>query len=134
MHTPIKKLDYLYFATEISEWIERNYGYFVNKNSDKIKIIKDFAEQLERLPVEAMSYIQQAKNNIIDSGDTHPPLSVNFIKELKNILNKEKKLKKNKNDFIKIFSKDALGNCYCYTRTLQGKLIGYSKNNQEIEI
>ena len=73
MHTPLIKLDYIQIATEIAEWIERNYGYFVNKDSDKIKIIQDFAEQLKRLPVGAMSYTQAVKNKLIHSGNNRQP-------------------------------------------------------------
>lgn len=85
MFTPKKEIDYLEIASEISEWFERNYGYFVNKNSDKIKIIQDFAGQLERLPVGVMSYIQQTKNHFIDSGIKHPPVPPVFIRELRAI-------------------------------------------------
>lgn len=89
MHTIMPKLDYLEIASEITEWIERNFGYFVNKNSDKDKIIQDFSHQLERLPLESMSYLQQAKNNFYDKGLSRPPSPVEFIAELKTILNKQ---------------------------------------------
>jgi len=89
MHTHNEKIDFLEIATEIAEWFERNYGYFVNKNSDKIKIIQDFEEQLKRLPIGAMSYIQQAKNNFIDFGNNRPPLPATFIKELRICFNKK---------------------------------------------
>lgn len=83
MFTPKNKIDYIEVASEISEWFERNYGYFVNKNSDKIKIIQDFSSQLERLPIDAMLYIEQTKNNFIDSGIKHPPAPPVFIRELR---------------------------------------------------
>ena len=92
MHTPIQKLDYLEIAVGIGEWIERNYRYFVSKDTSNIEIAKDFAMQLERLPIGAMSYIQQAKNSIIDAGNTYPPLPVDFIKELKILFNRNKKV------------------------------------------
>jgi len=91
MHTPNNQIDFLENATEIAEWIERNYGFFVNKNSDKVKIVQDFAKHLERLPMGAMSYIQQAKNNFIDTGIKHPPSPVAFIQELKICFNSNKK-------------------------------------------
>ncbi len=85
-------IDYTYVATNIAEWVERNYGYFVNKNSDKVEIIKDFANQLSRLDPSLMSYIEQAKNNFFDnnlSSSTnydyqHPPNPLMFVRELKN--------------------------------------------------
>jgi len=91
MYTPLEKIDYVENASEIAEWAERNYGYFVNKNSDESKIIQDFASQLERLPLGAMSYIQQTKNNFIDAGNSRPPSPIIFIKELKIIFNRNKK-------------------------------------------
>lgn len=94
MFTPENKIDYIKIATEIAEWVERNFGYFVNKNSDKAKVIQDFSEQLERLPIESMSYIQQAKNNFIDKGDARPPTPLVFIQELKIILIKNNNNKK----------------------------------------
>ncbi len=95
MFTPIEKIDYFETAVEIGEWAERNYRFFVNKDTDNVEIAKEFAAQLERLPAEAMHYIQQAKNKIIDTGNTYPPLPVDFIKELKKIfiLNRNKKIK-----------------------------------------
>lgn len=94
MHTPLNEIDYIQIATEIAEWVERNYGYFVNKNSDKIKIIQDFADQLERLSIDSIAYIEQAKNNFIDRGTTQPPIPLAFIQELKKIiLNKNRKIK-----------------------------------------
>lgn len=121
MFTPEKKLNYLEIATEIAEWIRRNYGYFVNKISDKNKINEDFAEQLERLPIEAMSYIKQIENNFIDSGIKHPPTPATFIQELKICFNKIKA--KNKNGYVKVISKDYLGNKYVNKFTKNGKLI-----------
>lgn len=91
MFTPKEKIDYIETATEITEWIERTYGYVVNKNSDNIKIRDDFAEQLERLKVGEMSCIQQVKNNFIDSGITRPPTPTTFIQELKICFNKSQK-------------------------------------------
>lgn len=92
MYTQANEIDYIEIATEIAEWFERNYGYFVNKNSDKEQIRDDFAEQLKRLPFDAMSYIQQIKNNFIDSSITYPPSPATFIQELKICFNKNKKL------------------------------------------
>lgn len=90
-------IDYLAIATDISEWVERNYGYFVNKNSDKVEIVKDFAEQLARLDPHAMSFIQQSKNNLVDDlicnfapgTRPHPPTPLMFLSELRKCVNKE---------------------------------------------
>lgn len=90
MYTPEPKIDYMGIAAEISEWIERNYGYFVNKTSNKIIIIDDFAYQLKRLPVENLSYIQRTKNSFFDQNLHRPPLPCEFIAELKLIANKNK--------------------------------------------
>lgn len=95
MYTPDEdKLDYTLVANEIAEWFERSYGYFVNKSSDKGKATDDFAKQLSRLPVDAMSYIEQNKNHFIDSGIKLPPSPATFIQELKICFNKNKKVQK----------------------------------------
>lgn len=87
MYSETSKIHFISIAIDISEWIERNWGYFVNKNSDKNQIIKDFANELERLPNDAMSYIQQIKNNLIDEGGKYPPTPSIFIYKLKIINN-----------------------------------------------
>jgi len=121
MHTPDSQLDYKFFAIEISEWIERNYGYFVNKNSDKNEIIQDFKSQLERLPVGAMSYIQQVKNNLIDSGIKHPPTPATFIQDLKICFNKTKI----ESGYVEVFS-NYLGKNYVNKFSKSGKFISRS--------
>lgn len=92
MHTPTTNIDYIKTASGIAEWMRRNYGYFVNKDSNRNQIVQDFAEQLERLPVGAMHYIQQTENNFIDTGIKHPPSPATFIQELKICFNKNKKV------------------------------------------
>jgi hypothetical protein len=119
MFTPKNKIDYIEIATEIAEWTERNYGYFVNKNSDKIKVIQDFSEQLERLPIGAMSYVKQIKNNFIDTGIKHPPSPATFIQHLKILFNKIK----TKNGYIKVISSDYFGKKYVNKFTKNGKFI-----------
>jgi hypothetical protein len=94
MHTSSPKIDFIEIASDIAEWIERNYGYFVNAKSEESKIVQDFAEQLSRLPVGAMSYIQQAKNNFIDRNFSRPPLPTQFINELRIIFNQNRVLPK----------------------------------------
>lgn len=119
MFTPNNEIDYTQQATEIAEWTERNYGYFVNKNSDKIKIIQDFSEQLERLPIGAMSYIKQIENNFIDTGITHPPSPATFIHELKIYFNKINA----KNGYVKVITIDYFGKKYVNKFTSRGKFI-----------
>jgi len=142
MHTPKPNINFREIALEISEWIERNYGYFVNKNSDKNKIIDDFAEQLERLPVGAMSYIQQAKNNFIDSDTNRPPLPVDFIQHLKIIYNQNKKtlsqkpvfFDKNRTIFENILKiNDDFGKIK-YIKTLSKKGFLRLKNNSVVKM
>jgi hypothetical protein len=79
-------------ATEIAEWARINYGYFVNKDSDRNQINQNLSEQLERLPVGAMSYIQQTKNNFIDTDIKRPPSPAMFIQDLKICFNQNKKV------------------------------------------
>ncbi len=119
MHTPTTNIDYIQIATEIAEWMRRNYGYFVNKNSDRNLIVEDFAEQLKRLPIDAMSYIQQTKNNFIDSGIKHPPSPATFIQELKICFNKIK----TENGYVKVISIDYSGKKYINKFTNNGKFV-----------
>lgn len=128
MWTPKPKVDFIETATEISEWIERNYGYFVNKNSDKVKIIKDFANQLERLPVDALSFIQQAKNNFIDYGIARPPLPLEFIQELKKVFRNNEN-DKQESSVPPVYSIDSTGNKYVSHFTNTGRLISHKKIN-----
>jgi hypothetical protein len=92
MFTPEPKIDFTEIAMDISEWIERNYGYFVNKSRDEAEVVKDFSKQLSRLPAGSMSYIEQAKNNFIDSNINRPPLPTQFINQLRIIFNQNKKV------------------------------------------
>jgi hypothetical protein len=119
MHTPENKIDYVEIANGIGKWIERSYGYFGNKNSDRNKIDKDFAEQLKRLPVGAMAYIKQIENDFIDSGIKYPPSPATFIQDLKILFNKIK----TKNGYIDVISSDYFGKKYVNTFTNNGKFI-----------
>ena len=126
MHTPNIKIDYIHNSSEISEWFERNFGYFVNKNSDMVKIVQDLAYQLERLPAGAMSYILQTQNDFLDEGNKHPPTPAEFIKALKINFNK---VEKESNKTIKLYSIDSIGNKHLYERDLNGKLISHKRIN-----
>lgn len=122
MYTP-STINYFKTASEISEWFERNFGYFVNKNSDKEKIVQDLAYQLERLPLGAMSYISQTLNDFVDGGNNRPPSLAEFIKALAINFNKVKKATENKT--IKIYSIDQTGNKHLYLRDFGGNLISH---------
>lgn len=103
MYTEEPKIDFKEIASNIAEWTERNYGYFVNQSSDKIEIIKDLATQLERLELKhlgSMSYIEQAKNNFIDRDIDRPPLPTQFINEIKICFNKNREVPKSRLTFF----------------------------------
>jgi hypothetical protein len=100
MYTEHQKIDFKEIASNIAEWAERNYGYFINKSRDEVETIKDLATQLERLPFGSMSYIEQAKNNFIDRGIDRPPLPVQFINEIKICFDKNREIPKSRLTFF----------------------------------
>lgn len=119
MYTLEQKINYIEIATEIAEWMERNFGYFVNKNVNKNKVINDFSKQLKRLPVGAMSFYEQVQNNLIDTGIKRPPSPSAFIQELKICFNTIK----TENGHVKVISSDYSGKKYVNTFTKSGKFI-----------
>jgi len=77
--------DYREIATEIAEWCERNYGYFIRGKADKIKTIEEFADQLSRLTDGQINARQIALNQHFDTGVQHPPVPAQLLKTMRQI-------------------------------------------------
>jgi len=80
-------LEFLERATEIAQWSVTRYGYFVNSHTDKTKLVSGFAEELQRLPVNCLSFITKAQNKWIDEGHKRPPQIADFISILREFNN-----------------------------------------------
>lgn len=72
-------IEFLDMANSVAEWSITRYGYFVNSHVDKLDTIKAFAAELERMPRESLSYVDQAKNKWIDEGHPRPPQMADFL-------------------------------------------------------
>ncbi len=84
------QFDCIEIATEIAEWCERNYGYFIKSKSNKIKTIEDFATQLCRLTPLQLNQRQKAMHCYFDSGVSHPPLPTQIIKLMRELASTDK--------------------------------------------
>lgn len=72
-------IEFLDMANSVAEWSITRYGYFVNSHVDKLDTIKAFAAELSRMPIECLSYVDQAKNKWIDEGHPRPPQMADFL-------------------------------------------------------
>ncbi len=88
-----EKVDIAIMAADIADWSITRYGYFINSSVDKLEMIQAFAEELERLPTDALNFISNAKEQWIDYDHKRPPTMPDFLTMLRSFHNADVKLK-----------------------------------------
>lgn len=78
-----EKIDVAILAADIADWSITRYGYFVNSSIDKLEMIGAFAEELSRLPPNALCFIDKVKHQWIDLAHKRPPTMPDFLTMLR---------------------------------------------------
>lgn len=92
MYQREETIDLGIIASDIAQWSINHYGYFVKSSNDKVEMIRSFAEDLSRLPQDAIRFVNKAQNDWVDEGNTRPPTIPEFIKALRINYNREVEL------------------------------------------
>jgi len=89
MYQANEKIDLSLIATDIAQWSIMHYGYFVKSSLDKVELIQRFAEDLSRLPENALRFVLKVEEEWTDSGQTRPPTIPEFLAELRKHHNRD---------------------------------------------
>lgn len=86
------KIEFMEMASEISQWAEVLFGYFVKSNrsdEEKAQLVQAFADELGNLPSNSLKFIPQAKAKWIEESHPRPPSIPQFLQMLREFNNRE---------------------------------------------